>query len=154
VPAADCAFSQAVGKCTLPHFFLTHFFLAIVDGPWALGQVKPWQVPRRKRRLCAGGPGRHHPPWDPGAQYSSKASSSSCVRRHGGKGMPYDNAGMESFFSSLKQQITHHERFDNRGQARARIFDYMEVFYNRQRPHSGLDSRSPADFEKMAVLFN
>lgn len=111
---------------------------------------------------CRGGNGAYAPAAragtirhrDPGAQYSSKASSSSCVRRHGGKGMPYDNAGMESFFSSLKQQITHHERFDNRGQARARIFDYMEVFYNRQRPHSGLDSRSPADFEKMAVLFN
>ncbi len=61
---------------------------------------------------------------------------------------------MESCFSSFKQELTHHERFDDREQARARIFDYIEVFYNRQRLHSSLDYRSPANFEKRAVLSN
>ncbi len=52
--------------------------------------------------------------------------------------MPFDNAVMESFFSSLKQELTHHERFDNRDEARRKVFDYIEVFYNRERLHSGL----------------
>jgi len=69
------------------------------------------------------------------------------------KGMPHDNAMMESFFSSLKQELTHHERFADRDDARSQVFDYI-VFYNRQRLHSGLGYRSPAQFEKMAVILN
>ncbi|SFN72921.1 putative transposase, partial [Dokdonella immobilis] len=65
--------------------------------------------------------------------------------------MPYDNAVMESFFSSLKQELTHHERFVDRDQARSKVFDYIEVFYNRQRLHSALGYQSPEQFEKMAV---
>ena len=67
------------------------------------------------------------------------------------KGMPYDNAMMESFFASLKQELTHHERFADRDEARSKVFEYIEVFYNRQRLHSGLDYRSPDQFEKLAV---
>jgi len=67
------------------------------------------------------------------------------------KGMPYDNAMTESFFSSLKQELTHHERFVDRDEARSKLFDYFEVFYNRERLHSGLHYRSPAQFERMAV---
>ncbi|MCW5569412.1 MAG: IS3 family transposase [Dokdonella sp.] len=99
----------------------------------------------------------HHS--DQGAQYTAKAyqqqlRDAGLVASMSRKGMPYDNAVMESFFSSLKQELTHHERFDGREQARARIFDYIEVFYNRQRLHSSLDYRSPEDFEKMKVLSN
>ncbi len=99
----------------------------------------------------------HHS--DQGVQYTSRAyqqqlCEAGLVPSMSRKGMPYDNAVMESFFSSLKQELTHHERFDDREQARARIFDYIEVFYNRQRLHSGLAYRSPADFEKMATLPN
>ncbi|KTF37899.1 integrase, partial [Xanthomonas vesicatoria] len=68
------------------------------------------------------------------------------------KGMPYDNAVMESFFSSLKQELTHHERFASLDEARGKVFEYIEVFYNRQRLHSALGYRSPAEFEKMAVV--
>jgi putative transposase len=67
------------------------------------------------------------------------------------KGMPYDNAVMESFFSSLKQELTHHTSFADRDDARSQVFDYIEVFYNRQRLHSGLNYRSPAAFEKMCA---
>jgi putative transposase len=70
------------------------------------------------------------------------------------KGMPYDNAVMESFFSSLKQELTHHERFVDRNLARSKVFDYIEVFNNRQRLHSGLGYQSPEQFEKMAVSPN
>ena len=68
------------------------------------------------------------------------------------KGMPYDNAVMESFFSSLKLELTHHERFDNPDDAKRRLFDYIEVFYNRQRLHSSLDYRTPVEQDRLAVL--
>jgi len=68
------------------------------------------------------------------------------------KGMPYDNAVMESFFSSLKQELTHHERFTSLDEARSKLFDYIEVFYNRQRMHGSLGYRSPVEFEKMTTV--
>ena len=68
--------------------------------------------------------------------------------------MPYDNAVMESFFSSLKQELTHHEKFIDRDEARSKVFDYIEIFYNRQRLHSSLGYQSPEQFEKMAVSPN
>jgi putative transposase len=70
------------------------------------------------------------------------------------KGMPYDNAVMESFFSSLKHELTHHESFNSRDEARSRIFDYIELFYNRKRLHSTLGYRSPAQSEMMATVPN
>lgn len=63
------------------------------------------------------------------------------------KGDPYDNAMMESFFSSLRAELTDLERFPTRQAARTALFEYIEVFYNRQRLHSSLDYRSPAAFE-------
>jgi len=59
---------------------------------------------------------------------------------------------MESFFSSLKQELTHHESFIDRNEARSKVFDYIEVFYNRERLHSALDYRSPVQFEQMTVV--
>ena len=64
--------------------------------------------------------------------------------------MPCDNAVLESFFASLKQEMTHHERFVDRDAARAEVFNYIESFYNRQRLHSSLDYRSPEAFENVA----
>ncbi|MBB2802815.1 hypothetical protein XarbCFBP7604_09170 [Xanthomonas arboricola] len=48
---------------------------------------------------------------------------------------------MESFFNSLKQELTHHERFASLDEARGKVFEYIEVFYNRQRLHSALGYR-------------
>jgi putative transposase len=45
---------------------------------------------------------------------------------------------LESFFGSLKQELTHHERFADVDDARGKLFDYIQVFYNRQRLHSSL----------------
>lgn len=63
------------------------------------------------------------------------------------KGDPYDNAMMESFFSTLRAELTDLERFTTRQAARTAVFEFIEVFYNRQRLHSSLDYRSPVMFE-------
>ncbi len=65
-----------------------------------------------------------------------------------GKGDCYDNAVMESFWGTLKTELVHHERYETRGQARASIFEYVEVFYNRHRLHSALGYLSPEQFER------
>ncbi|TRD13601.1 IS3 family transposase, partial [Palleronia caenipelagi] len=67
------------------------------------------------------------------------------------KGQCLDNAPMESFFSSLKKELVHRHRFRTREQARAAIFEYIEVFYNRQRRHSAIGYQTPAQaFEEMS----
>jgi transposase InsO family protein len=62
------------------------------------------------------------------------------------KGNCYDNAAMESWFSTLKQELGEH--FESFGSAKAELFDYIEVFYNQKRRHSSLDSLSPAQYER------
>ena len=62
------------------------------------------------------------------------------------KGNCYDNAPMESFWGSLKNELVHHRRYATREQARREITEYIEVFYNRQRRHSRLGNCSPAAF--------
>jgi transposase InsO family protein len=59
----------------------------------------------------------------------------------------YDNAVMESFFGTLKTELTHHETFLTREAAKQALFEYIEVFYNRKRRHSALGYRSPAEYE-------
>jgi putative transposase len=59
----------------------------------------------------------------------------------------YDNATMESFWSTLKLELIYRRDFATRSQARTEIFDYIEAFYNRHRAHSALDYHSPVDFE-------
>jgi len=63
------------------------------------------------------------------------------------KGNCYDNATMESFWSTLKLELIYRRKFATRSEARSQIFEYIESFYNRQRAHSALDYRSPVDFE-------
>ena len=64
-----------------------------------------------------------------------------------GKGDPYDNAMRESFFSTLRAELTDLERFLTRQAAQTAVFEFIEVFYNRQRLHSSLGYRSPLAFE-------
>lgn len=66
----------------------------------------------------------------------------------GSKGTAYDNAVAESFFSNLKNELVHHADFLNRESARAAIFSYIELFYNRQRIHQTLGYVSPVAFEQ------
>lgn len=63
------------------------------------------------------------------------------------RGNCYDNAGMESFWSTLKLELVYRRAFASHREARTEIFDYIEVFYNRQRLHSALNYCSPAAFE-------
>ena len=63
------------------------------------------------------------------------------------KGNCYDNAFIESFWSSLKYELVYHHRFATRAEARTAIFDYIETFYNRTRLHSSLAYHSPITFE-------
>jgi len=63
------------------------------------------------------------------------------------KGNCYDNATMESFFATLKTELNINQPFTTMEEARQTIFDYIEIFYNRQRLHSSLNYRSPVDYE-------
>ena len=60
----------------------------------------------------------------------------------------WDNAPMESFFASLKKELVHDEDYQTRAEARASLFEYIEVFYNRVRRHSSLGYRCPVEYEQ------
>jgi putative transposase len=60
----------------------------------------------------------------------------------------WDNAPMESFFATLKKELTHGETYATRAEARASLFEYIEVFYNRVRRHSSLGYKSPVEYER------
>src|SRR3982751_356205 len=84
------------------------------------------------------------------AQYAS-GPYRAVLERHGiqpsmsRRGNCLDNAPMESFFASLKTERVHEARFRTRADARAAVFEYIEVFYNRQRLHSALGYRTPVE---------
>ena len=67
------------------------------------------------------------------------------------KGNCWDNAPMESFFHTLKTELVMHCDYKTRDDARASLFDYMEVFYNRQRRHSTINYSAPLAFEAMQI---
>ena len=92
----------------------------------------------------------HHS--DRGVQYASAAyrqrlAAAGVRPSMSRKGNCYDNAAMESFWSSLKRELVHRERFATRAEARAAVFEWIEIFYNRERLHSALGYKSPVDFE-------
>ena len=63
-------------------------------------------------------------------------------------GDPWDNAPVESFFKTLKSELCGDQAFGSRSEARAAIFEYLEVFYNRERLHSTLGNRTPVEYEE------
>jgi putative transposase len=92
----------------------------------------------------------HHS--DRGVQYASDdyqhlLASQAMEVSMSGPGDCWDNAAMESFWSTLKTELVHHEQYATRDQARRSIFEYIEVFYNRKRLHSSLGYLSPEAFE-------
>jgi putative transposase len=97
------------------------------------------------------GPGLlHH--GDRGVQYASDDYQALLAERGiacsmSGKGDCYDNAVMESFWGTLKRELVDHERYATREEARASVFEYVEVFYNRHRLHSSIGYVSPEQFE-------
>jgi transposase InsO family protein len=91
----------------------------------------------------------HHS--DQGSQYTSDLYQQALAAHHcqvsmSRTGNCFDNAAMESFFSTLKTECAH-AQFDTRAQARLTIFEYIEAWYNRQRLHSSLGYLSPVEFE-------
>ncbi len=66
----------------------------------------------------------------------------------GRTGTPADNAVVESFFDTAKLELLVGHRYRNREEAKSAIFEWIEVFYNRQRRHSTLGDVSPAEFER------
>ena len=94
----------------------------------------------------------HHS--DRGVQYASHVYQTSLkgagmVCSMSAKGECYDNAVVESFFGSLKTELVYLTQFKTRDEARKEIFEYIEVFYNRQRLHSTLGYRSPEEYERI-----
>jgi transposase InsO family protein len=91
---------------------------------------------------------------DQGSTYAT-GSYREIVNRYGikqsmsRKGDCWDNAPMESFFHTLKTELVMHCDYKTRDDARVSLFDYMEVFYNRQRRHSSISYEAPLPFEAM-----
>jgi putative transposase len=91
---------------------------------------------------------------DRGSQYASiryrqLLSDNNITQSMSFKGNCYDNAPVESFFASLKKELVYRESFKTKEEARRKIFEYIEIFYNRQRRHSTLGYVSPLNFEKL-----
>jgi len=93
---------------------------------------------------------------DQGIQYTSGVYQA-CLTTHGvipsmsRKGNCYDNAVVESFFSSLKNEGTDQVTFPDRDHARTALFSYIELFYNRQRVHATLGYQSPEQYERQGA---
>jgi len=89
---------------------------------------------------------------DRGSQYASAAFKARLTawdwrQSMSRKGNCWDNAVTESFFGILKNELVHHERFGTRPEAKDKLFDYIEVFYNRSRIHSASDHFAPGEYE-------
>jgi putative transposase len=107
----------------------------------ALGQRRPKSV-------------IHHS--DQGTQYTSIAFGIRCKQAGvrpsmGSVGDAYDNALCESFFATLECELLETERFRNQAEAKIKIFDFIEGWYNPRRRHSALDYKSPIQFERAHV---
>ena len=121
---------------------------------WAISAINDRHLALRAldaalKRRCPDSGLMHHS--DQGSPYASEdyqtvleAQGITCSMSR--RGNCYDNAVMESFFSSVKSELG--DRFDSCGEAKMELFDYIEVFYNQRRRHSTIGQVSPAAFEK------
>ncbi len=126
---------------------------------WSMGTRIDQHLPLSALRMALNSravkPGLvHHS--DQGSQYAAKAyrkvlAAHNIESSMSRKGDCWDNAVVESFFATLKVELIHDSVFATRDQARREIFDYIEVFYNRQRRHSYLGYLSPVNYERRAL---
>jgi transposase InsO family protein len=122
---------------------------------WAFGESLDTSLPLAALRLAlsrqpAQAEGLHHS--DRGSQYASAAyrgalAAAGLRASMSRRACCHDNAAMESFWSTLKNELVHRTNFSTRAQAQAALFEWIEVFYNRQRLHSALGYKSPVDYE-------
>jgi putative transposase len=136
-------------------------FSRLVVG-WAAGSSLSRHLPLRALQMALGrrspsAGALHHS--DRGSQYASQ-DYQDLLAQHGllcsmsRKGDCYDNAVVESFFDTLKVERVYHQDYRTRREATADLFEYIEVFYNRQRRHSYLGQVSPAEFERTYGVSN
>ncbi|GGK24912.1 transposase [Deinococcus malanensis] len=126
---------------------------------YAMDTQMPATLPLAALRMAAGRrcppPGLvHHS--DRGSQYASGIFRAELARMRARgsmsrKGDCWDNAVVESFFSSLKRELLEDTVFENQDVARHAVFEFIEVFYNRQRRHSTLGYLTPLEFERQAT---
>ena len=126
---------------------------------YAMDAQMPATLPLAALQMAAGRrlppPGLlHHS--DRGSQYASRIFQEELARLQArgsmsGKGDCWDNAVVESFFSSLKRELFEEVIFESRAAARHAVFEFIEVFYNRQRRHSTLGYLTPLEFERQAT---
>lgn len=93
---------------------------------------------------------------DQGAQYNSfeykrLLDENNMIQSMSRKGCCWDNAVAESFFNNIKNEMVWHNKFNCRDEAKTAIFDYIEIFYNRQRIHQSLGYKTPNDFEQCVI---
>jgi putative transposase len=122
---------------------------------WAMGESLATPLPLAALAMALGQrqPAKgllHHS--DRGVQYASgeyrhKLADFGVTASMSRQGNCYDNAAMESFWSTLKHELVYRRQFQSRAQAQQAIFEWIEVFYNRARLHSSLGFKSPVDFE-------
>ena len=151
MPAA----SAALGRSDLRRSISEHDVYArngFLEGPGELAALVGREL-AVQRRLPGEGLLAHS---DRGSQYASEHYQL-LLAKHGitcsmsRRADCWDNAPMESFFASLKKELVHDAKFATRAEAHAAIFEYIEVFYNRQRRHSTLGYQSPVEFERIAT---
>lgn len=111
--------------------------------------VEAWWMAWHRRRPAPGL--MHHS--DQGNQYRASLYQTILARRGvvvsmSRRGNCYDNAPVESFFSSLKNELVRHRQFQTQAEAQVAIEDYIARFYNQQRLHQALGYRSPEEFER------
>lgn len=93
---------------------------------------------------------------DQGSQFVSlafgqKARGAGIAQSIGSKGACYDNAVAESFFATIKKELIHRRSWPTKAELRTEVFDYIEVFYNRERRHSTLGQLSPMQYERLSL---
>lgn len=122
---------------------------------WAMGDTLHTTLPLAALEMALK---QRHPPAglvhhsDRGVQYASQAyrqrlAQAGIIPSMSRPGNCYDNATMESFWSSLKREIVNDRQFATQAEAKAALFEWIEIFYNRVRFHSALGYQSPVDFE-------
>jgi putative transposase len=112
-----------------------------------------WQFATEKARHAPRNGSWHHFFFDQGAHYSCVAYQRQLTvlgltPSMSRKGNCYDHAVAESFFSTLKNELIHHQSYHTRDEASREIFAFIEGFYNRQRLHQSLGYLSPLAFER------
>lgn len=127
---------------------------------WAMGSRLTGELTQRALAMALH---RRHPKpgllhhSDRGSQYAATAyqqqlRAAGMTGSMSRRGNCWDNACVESFFGTLKRELIHHRQYRTREEARQEIFEYLEVFYNRQRRHSTLGYQSPAEFEARVAV--